>query len=524
MDSQAPNQAVGEWLPSGELIENISFVKSEYTYKNSRFDFYVEAFGAYPGEVRKIFIEVKGATLEENGAVRFPDAPSERAVKHLRELEEAVNEGYEAYVLFVVQMKGAEYLIPNRAAQPMFAEELLKASKSGVRIAAYDCEVTEDSMRIRRELPVLLTEEAAREREALRILSQVPAPLLSWYKENKRELPWREEQNPYHIWVSEIMLQQTRVEAVKPYYQRFLRELPTVEALAEAAEETLLKLWEGLGYYNRVRNMQMAARQIMLEYGGEFPDTYEEILSLKGIGSYTAGAVSSFAFGRQRAAADGNVLRVLSRLLADDRDITKQSVRKGMEKWIESVIPQDGAGDFNQGLIELGALICAPNKMPRCGECPLAGLCAAHKDKRELDYPTRKKTKARKIEERTVFLFREGEKTAIRKRPSRGLLAGLYEFPNIKGTLTREEAFAYSKEMGFSPIRILPLGGAKHIFSHVEWRMNGYMIQIDELKEGGTKAGKDLFFVSLEDLQKTYAVPAAFSAFSSYLRLSAPVV
>lgn len=317
MDSQIPNKLVEEWLREGNLFEEITRIRPEYTYGSSRFDLYVEADG------KKIFIEVKGVTLEEDGVVRFPDAPSERAVKHVEELKSAVREGYEAYVFFVVQMKGVRYFTPNMDTHPAFGEALFRASKAGVHILAYDCETGKDYIHIEDEVPVVFADTME---DKIGEETYLAETVVEWYRANKRELPWRKEPDAYRVWVSEIMLQQTRVEAVKSYYERFLRELPTVKDLAEAEEDKLLKLWEGLGYYNRARNMQKAARQIMIDCHGVFPDTYEEILSLKGIGNYTAGAISAFAYGLPKPAVDGNVLRVISRLTGSREDIAKQSV------------------------------------------------------------------------------------------------------------------------------------------------------------------------------------------------------
>ncbi len=342
------------------------------------------------------------------------------------------------------------------------------------------------------------------------VLRGLGKPLIEWYQKNKRELPWRNRPDAYRVWVSEIMLQQTRVEAVKPYYERFLQVLPDVRALAEAKEDTLLKLWEGLGYYNRVRNMQKAARQIMMDFDGEFPGTYEEILSLKGIGSYTAGAISAFAFGIPKPAVDGNVLRVVSRILASREDIMKQSVRRKVERWLEQVIPQGQAGDFDQGLIELGAVVCVPNGRPKCGECPAAFLCRAHAEGKETDFPVKTKKKKRRTEERTVFVFRDGVNIAIRKRPLTGLLAGMYELPSVTGRLTQDEAVAYSKKIGLIPVRIRPLGEAVHIFSHVEWHMRGYLVQVDELEKSCTE---EMLFVRPKDIREKYPIPSAFEKY-----------
>lgn len=495
MDSQIPNRVVKEWLEKENLFENITCIRPEYTYGNSRFDLYVEA-----GE-RKIFIEVKGVTLEEDGVVRFPDAPSERAVKHVEELQKAVKDGYEAYVFFVIQMKDVRYFTPNRQTHPEFAEALAEAERNGVKILAYDCSVTEDSIELGKEVPVVLEYPQ---------LYEMREPLVQWYRENKRDLPWRENPEAYRVWISEIMLQQTRVEAVKGYYDRFLKTLPNVQSLAEAEEDQLLKLWEGLGYYNRVRNMQKAARQIMVDYHGVFPSDYEEIRSLTGIGSYTAGAISSFAFGKPEPAVDGNVLRVLTRILADHSDIMKQSTKTKMEKALRKVIPEGSPSDFNQGLIELGAIVCVPNGEPKCQECPVSHLCRAREEGQISEFPVKKKAKARRIEDKTILVFRDDEEIAIGKRDKKGLLAGLYELPNVPGHLSRKEVENYCKEIGLLPIRIKKLPAAKHIFSHVEWHMIGYDIRVDELEKTNKK---EFLFIHPGEIEKTYPIPAAFEMY-----------
>jgi A/G-specific adenine glycosylase len=341
-------------------------------------------------------------------------------------------------------------------------------------------------------------------------LYRMSEPLIRWYQENKRSLPWRDIQDPYRIWVSEIMLQQTRVEAVKPYYERFLRELPDVKALAEAEEDKLLKLWEGLGYYNRVRNMQKAAQEIMVEHGGEFPCTFEDIRRLTGIGNYTAGAIGSFAFGIPKPAVDGNVLRVVSRVTENYDDIMKQSVRTSMEQALENVMPKEQAGDFNQGLIELGAIVCVPNGAPKCEECPLTGFCKAYQKGVQEKLPVKSKAKSRRIEKKTILVLKDGDTVAIRKRGKKGLLAGLYEFPNLEGHLSEDEVIAYCKEIGLSPLRIKKLAPAKHIFSHIEWEMIGYRIRVDELEKSCTEK---MLFVQWDELKEEYAMPSAFEAY-----------
>lgn len=496
MDSQVTNLVVKEWIENGNLFENVSLIKSEYTYGNSRFDLYVEADG------KKIFIEVKGVTLENDGVVRFPDAPSERAVKHVEELMQAVKEGYESYVFFVIQMKDVSYFTPNIDTHAAFGEALIHAAKQGVKILAYDCDVEEDSICIRKEVPVILENPA---------LYEMRESLVEWFRKEKRDLPWRENPDPYRVWVSEIMLQQTRVEAVKPYYERFLKELPTVKHLAEAQEDKLLKLWEGLGYYNRVRNMQKAAQQIMIDYNGQFPETYEEIRTLKGIGNYTAGAISSFAYGIPEPAVDGNVLRVVTRLMADESDIMKQSTKTRIEEMLRTVIPGDAASDFNQGLIELGAIVCVPNGEPKCEVCPVAAYCKARKEEKTDRIPVKAKAKERRIEKKTVLIFRDGEKIAISKRGKKGLLAGLYELQNEPGHLTIEEVTRFSKEIGLMPIHIKELPQAKHIFSHVEWHMIGYEIRVDELEKTNKKG---LLFIHPEEILRDYPIPSAFDRYN----------
>ena len=501
MDSQIPNKVVEEWIRSGNLFPGATLVKPESTYGNSRFDLYIEV-----GE-RKIFMEIKGVTLEDNGVVRFPDAPTERGVKHVEELALAVKDGYEAYLFFVVQMKDVKYFAPNMKTHAAFGEAMRKAREEGVNVLAYECQVEKDSIEITKEVPVVLEDER---------LYQMGKPLVEWYRKNKRELPWRDIDDPYRIWVSEIMLQQTRVEAVKPFYARFLNALPTVSDLAAVEEDKLLKLWEGLGYYNRVRNMQKAAQQIMEIHGGEFPREFEAIRGLTGIGNYTAGAIGSFAFGIPKPAVDGNVLRVISRITGSYDDIMKASTKTKVEEQLSEVIPKDAACDFNQGLIELGAIVCVPNGAPKCEACPLAHICEARQKGIEMELPVKKKAKARKIEKKTVFIFKDGENVAIKKRPKKGLLAGLYELPNVEGELTQDEALAYSRSIGLAPLHIKPLGEAKHIFSHVEWQMTGYSIRVDELEKSCTE---NMLFIHPEEVQNEFPIPAAFEKYVKYVNV-----
>lgn len=343
-------------------------------------------------------------------------------------------------------------------------------------------------------------------------LERIVQPLLAWFHASARVLPWRERPEPYRVWVSEIMLQQTRVEAVKPYFERFMTALPDVGSLAHAEEETLLKLWEGLGYYNRVRNMQKAAIQIMERHGGQLPPDYEALCDLSGIGSYTAGAIASIAYGIKVPAVDGNVLRVISRIQAWDDDITKASVKKNMEKHLLEIIPDD-AGAFNQALMELGAMVCIPNGKAKCECCPLADHCLAKQRDIVDRLPVKSPKKQRRIEEKTLLLLGHDNMTAIRKRSSKGLLAGMYEFPFLEGMVSAEAVKNYCKEAGNEVLDIVELPVSKHIFSHVEWHMKAYGVEI----RSKLPNQEDLIFVTEEETNKMYPIPAAFAAYRPYL-------
>lgn len=348
------------------------------------------------------------------------------------------------------------------------------------------------------------------------MIERIIKPLMEWYHTNRRILPWREEKNPYYIWISEIMLQQTRVEAVKPYFQRFIQALPDPEALAACPPDQLLKLWEGLGYYNRVRNMQKAAVILVESYGGKLPADYEALKSLPGIGSYTAGAVASIAYGIPVPAVDGNVLRVVSRITEDYSDIMKQSVKTRVERELMAIMPREDPGTFNQALMELGAMICVPNGPARCSQCPAAEECLARKHGTVEALPVKKKARARRVEKRTVLLIRDGEKVALHRRPASGLLAGMYELPNLEGHLERQQVLTKIEEYGLTPLRIQSLGPSRHVFSHVEWLMEGYDIRVAALD---TAPGKDVLFVDVEDAEEKYAVPAAFGAYASKINM-----
>lgn len=331
----------------------------------------------------------------------------------------------------------------------------------------------------------------------------LPGLLLPWYETNRRALPWREDREPYHVWLSEIMLQQTRVEAVRSYYTRFLAALPDAAALAACPEEQLLKLWEGLGYYNRARNLQKAAR-IVTETG--FPDTYAGWLALPGVGEYTAGAVASICFDRPVPAVDGNVLRVLARFLADPSPIDTPQAKKSAKAALEAVYPRERPGDFTQALMELGATVCVPNGPPRCECCPLRERCAAFLAGKPEAYPVKAGKKARRVEARTVLLLYCGDRLALEKRPQGGLLAGLWQLPNVSGALSPEEAAALAAEWGCEPHDLLSHRHRTHIFTHIVWEMEGYLLSCG-------REDPRFFWADKKELQETYALPTAFRQF-----------
>ena len=343
-------------------------------------------------------------------------------------------------------------------------------------------------------------------------IGEIVQPLLAWYDKNKRDLPWRGTTDPYKVWVSEIMLQQTRVAAVMPYYRRWMEELPTVEALAAEEEQRLLKLWQGLGYYSRARNLQKAAQVIVLELGGQFPDTYEGLLRLPGVGDYTAGAIASIAFGLPVPAVDGNVLRVAARVANMDGDIMDPKVRRNFREVMEAAMPPQRPGTFNQALMDLGATVCVPNGAPLCVQCPLADLCEANRLSLQDALPVRKKKAERRVEEMTVFLLLREGRIALRKRPRQGLLAGLWEFPHVPGRLEEAAAAQALPAWGIVPMDWHKKIEAKHIFTHVEWHMTGYL-----LTAGGADAG--FAWANLEELEEL-AVPSAFRKYLEEARLA----
>ena len=345
-------------------------------------------------------------------------------------------------------------------------------------------------------------------------LERLPASLLPWYEKNRRDLPWRRDRSPYHVWLSEIMLQQTRVEAVIGYYRRFLEALPTIEALANADEETLLKLWEGLGYYNRARNLQKAAQVITTEHGGVFPDTFDAIRALPGIGPYTAGAIGSICFDLPTPAVDGNVLRVYTRYLEDGANIDKQQTKSAVADALFPLYQSGHCGALTQALMELGACVCLPNGTPLCADCPLQKNCLAYRHDSWAQFPVRDPKKARKILFKTVLILRCGDRYAVRKRGKTGLLASLWEFPNVDVPPTNQSdpdkaaqhALQLAADYGAGPTDLLLQTGYTHIFTHVEWHMTGYLILCRKTPDA-------FLWVTKEQLETEYALPSAFRPF-----------
>ena len=339
------------------------------------------------------------------------------------------------------------------------------------------------------------------------------ARLLDWYDVSARDLPWRKDKTPYRIWVSEIMLQQTRVETVIPYYERFLRAFPTIGKLAACEDEELRKMWEGLGYYRRAKHLKDAAIQIMERHGGSFPSEREAIEALPGIGAYTSGAIRSIAFEQKAAAVDGNVLRVFARLTGEDGDIADRTVKNKLTKRVEDLLPDRRNGDFTQALMELGATVCLPNGAPKCAVCPFVSECVARKTDAVGSIPRKTKQPSRRCEDWTVFVLRSIDgRIHVNKRPERGLLANLWEFDKAPGLLDDREAKTYldDRRIPYRTIRVLP--DRTHVFSHVEWRMKAYLVGVasDAVPTDGTWA-------SVLKLKEEFSIPTAVRP---YLELS----
>ncbi len=337
------------------------------------------------------------------------------------------------------------------------------------------------------------------------IYAQLPDRLLPWFEENKRDLPWRRTKDPYAVWLSEIMLQQTRVEAVKGYYQRFLEVLPTIDSLANADDGLLNKLWEGLGYYSRVRNLKKAAQKIVSEHSGKFPETYAQVLALPGIGPYTAGAICSIVYDLPTPAVDGNVLRVISRLTDDDTPIDMPGYKKDIQQSLEKIYPRQ-AGDFTQALMELGATVCGPNQKPDCDHCPCNDICLAHRQGREQLLPVKSPKKGRREENITVLILKCGDVYALEKRGNSGLLADLWQFPALEGELTAEESLKCLEDLGLHPKDILRQTDKKHIFTHIQWNMRGYYIEVAQRCD-------DFSWFTKAQINEQIALPTAFRQF-----------
>ena len=336
-------------------------------------------------------------------------------------------------------------------------------------------------------------------------LSALPARLVPWFAAAKRDLPWRRDREPYHVWVSEIMLQQTRVEAVVGYYERFLTALPDIRALAAAPEDKLLKLWEGLGYYSRARNLQKAARQVIERHGGIFPRNAADIRALAGIGDYTAGAIGSICFEYPTAAVDGNVLRVVSRVSGSDAPIDRPETKKKIAADLSAVYPAGHCGDFTQSLMELGATVCTP-RGAKCGVCPLADICAAKREDRVDALPVKGEKRARRMEARTVFFLECDGAVAVCRRPPRGLLASMWQLPNLDGNLDVQSALSAAADLGVQPIAIERATCRVHVFTHIEWQMTCYYLRC------AVKAPA-FVWASRAELSDRYALPTAFRQF-----------
>lgn len=333
--------------------------------------------------------------------------------------------------------------------------------------------------------------------------------LLAWYDLNARNLPWRDQPSPYRVWVSEIMLQQTRVDTVIPYFNRLIDAFPDVAALASANDEQLYKCWEGLGYYSRVRNMKKAAIIICERYGGIFPNSYDRLLSLPGFGAYTAGAVASIAFNEAVPAVDGNVLRVFSRLYADRTDIGTPAMKRAIEKQVISLLPPARAGDFNQALMDLGATVCLPNGNALCEICPVQSFCKGSQEGIVSELPVIAAKSPRKMETKTVFIIIYKDRVALRKRSASGLLASLWEFPNCDGILDNEDALNMLAKLGIHTKKVEPLPCAKHVFTHIEWKMNGFLTYAQSIC-----ANESMHWASADEIRHYYTLPSAFRAYT----------
>jgi A/G-specific adenine glycosylase len=330
--------------------------------------------------------------------------------------------------------------------------------------------------------------------------------LLSWYDNNKRVLPWRDDPSPYKVWISEIMLQQTKVSTVIPYFNRFIERIKSVNELAEIEEDTLLKLWEGLGYYSRARNLKKAAQEIVQKHNSVLPNNEKELEELKGIGNYTSGAILSIAFNKRYTAVDGNVLRVFARLNNIKDDIKQKEIKASIKEQVKSLLPKNRVGDFNQALMEIGATVCLPNGTPYCEICPLKEMCKAYKKGTQKEIPIKRKKKQTPTKDITVLLVKHRDKYIIEKRPSTGLLANMYQFPIVEEHLDIKDI----ELLHIDNIKeIKQLNNSKHIFSHLKWNMKAYEITLQNRTNG--------LFASKEEILNKYSIPTAFKEYKKYI-------
>lgn len=338
-------------------------------------------------------------------------------------------------------------------------------------------------------------------------LQKLPAPLLAWYDANRRVLPWREEVSPYRTWVSEIMLQQTRVQAVLPYFQRFMDAAPDVAALAAMPEQQLMRLWQGLGYYSRARNLKRAAQTVVQDFGGEFPDSYDDLRRLAGIGDYTAGAILSIAFGQAVPAVDGNVLRVFARLYNDDADVMTPAAKRLFTRRVLDQMPKATPGPYNEALMELGALVCIPGT-PHCEACPLADRCLGYAAGRAGELPVKPAPKAKTTVPVTVALVESDAGLLLQRRPAKGLLAGLWQPAAWEKALTKDELTAALAKLGVQATLTEPLPPAKHVFTHRVWQLSGW-----RGRAGACALPDGFVWAAPEQLAEVYPVPNAFGAY-----------
>lgn len=335
------------------------------------------------------------------------------------------------------------------------------------------------------------------------------ATLLLWYSLNKRDFPWRKDKEFYPVYLSEVMLQQTRASAVIPYYERFLKRFPDMESFASSDEDEYLKLWEGLGYYSRVRNFHSAIS--FLVETKKIPSEKKDLLSLKGVGPYTASILLAICFSKKEIAVDGNLFRIFSRLTCCDLDKNSPNARKLCYDYFLKRLEED-PGSFNQALMDLGEMVCLPHGAPLCGGCPLKSFCKAYETNTMSLYPRKPEKKGKPVEEKTVLLVQYGDEVLLHRRGKDGLLASLYEYVLLEGRMSEEEVRVYLEERGLEIGPVFSLGEARHVFSHKIWEMCGYKVVLKK-----KKALDGTFFASRDEVRDRYALPSAFDSFTCFL-------